>query len=295
MLLLLSLGCSFDEHLNSADIHGVVTIPRAAATRPVTDLATGETSEIVDTRNIGPVIIGAYPSVVQSAEYGHPHPEVGPVIDPSLPPDTYPYGGGTAGRFDYACYQHLVCQVVTGRFTDYDDLLDWYSDVIHDPVVDDDGNMVQSGDYMRQSCYELFEITADYEMAWISGDDGLDFTENADGDFEADFSLWHTNYKQGMSLWGWVDTPSQTDGSFQFSTCDPTLGQQNNEYTNDYDYGTGRWTLLNSPGEFIGSGDFVTDVDAAPVLDWEDADALREADPTVELNISYLVGSELED
>lgn len=295
MLLLLSIGCSFDEHLNTADISGMVTIPRAAATRNVTDPATGETVEVVDRRNIGPVILGAYPSVGIPAEYGFPHPEVGPVIDADLPPDTYPYGGGTVGRFDYACYQELVCKISTGRFLDYEDVLDWFDNYVHDPIKDDNGDIVQSGDFFRQSCYELFEITADYEMAWVSGESGLDFVENPEGDFEADFNLWHANFKPGMSIWGWVDSPSSQDGNFQFSTCDESLGQQNNEYTNDYDYGTGRWTLLNTPGEFIGGGDFVVDVDDAPTLDFATADEYRESGHQVDLKISYLVGAELED
>ena len=291
MLLLLSIGCSFDEHLNSADISGTVTIPRAAATRTLVDAATGETYEVVDARNIGPVVIGAYPSVSTPPDYGFPHPELGPVIDPDVPPDTYPYGGGTVGRFDYACYQHLVCKIVTGRFQDYDDVLDWFK-LINDPVIDDLGYPVQSGDFFQQSCYDTFEITADYEMAWVSGEDGLDFVENSDGDFEADFDLWHTNYKPGMTLWGWLDTPSATDQTFTFSTCDEQLGQTNGEYTNAYYYGTGRWTLLNTPGEFIGGGDYVVDVDDTVTLDYETADAYREAAPDIQLNISYLVGSE---
>ena len=41
-----------------------------------------------------------------------------------MPGNAYPYGGGSVGRYDFACFSSVACKVVTGRFTDYDDILD---------------------------------------------------------------------------------------------------------------------------------------------------------------------------
>ena len=80
---------------------------------------------------------------------------------------------------------------------------------------------MQSADYFRTSCYDLFEYTEDAELLFLAGEDGLDFKENADGDFEAEFTMWRVNYHPGMKVWGWMDAP---DGNFDFTTCDPTNG-----------------------------------------------------------------------
>ena len=82
----------------------------------------------------------------------------------------------------------------------------------------------------------------------------LDFTENADGDFEAVFDLWQVTYKENMKIWGWMDAPSE---KFTFSTCDPDQGQQNNKYTNEYYYGTNYSDLLNFPSKYIFENDWV--------------------------------------
>ena len=286
LALLMATGCSFNEHLPQVDISGTVVLPKAAATQTVTNPNTGEDEEITDVRFIGPVFLGAFPAVEDNL-FEYPHPEMGPVIDEAIPGNTYPYGGGTVGRFDFACFEHLACKVSTGRFKDYDDVLDFWSNTLHDPITDEFGTEVASADYFRQYCYELFEVTADYELAFISGEDGLHFVENSDGDFEADFDIYQIDYHQGMEIWGWVDTPGQ---NFTFPTCDPEYGQRNTEYVNDYYYGAGRTDVLNFPGLYIEYGDFVVDSDDTVVLDHEDADAFREAGEEYTLNMNFAVG-----
>lgn len=285
-LLLMTTGCTFDEHLPQVDISGTVVLPKAAATRNVTNPATGESREVTDVRNIGPVVLGVFPSI-QNNLFDYPHPEMGPILDDDIPGNTYPYGGGTLGRMDFACFEHLACKVSTGRFKDYEDVLDWWANTLYDPVQDEFGAEVESPDYFRQYCYELFEVTADYELAFISGEDGLDFVENSDGDFEADFSIYQIDYHQDMALWGWVDTPS---ANFTFPTCDIEAGQQNTEYVNDFQYGVGRFDLLNFPGQYIGTGDFVVGEDDVVNFSQPDADAFREADETYTVNMAFEVG-----
>lgn len=296
MTLLLALsGCVYDEHLPQVDVHGTLVIPREAATRVIAVDENGEPTEtLTDVRFIGPVYIGAFPDV-REGDFTYPHPEMGPVLDASLPGNAYPYGGGTVGRFDFACFEHVACKVTTGRFRDYDDLLGWFRDVVKDPIVNDFGSEIQSPDYYRSFCYELLEITSDAEMSWISNDD-LSFVENSDGDFEAEFSLWQVTYQQNMKVWGFMDSPGSVlaagEGRFSFSTCDNTQGQSNNEYVADYFYGAGRRDVLNYPSQYIGAGDWVSGMDDVPTLTQEDADAFRDAQDegySVDLRIGFEV------
>lgn len=284
---LLLPACVFQEHLPEVDVHGTVIIPRAAATQTITNPRTGEVSEITDTRLIGPVYLGAF-SGVNEIDFAYPHPDIGPVISSGDPPDTYPYGGGTVGRFDFACYSSTACHIVTGRYTDFDDLLSFFDEVLGDPIVDEGGTPVNSSDYFRAYCYDLFEYTADFELQFLAGEDGLDFTENADGDFEATFDLWHTVYKPGMRIWGWVDSPSQTlTDSFSFATCNPNDGLQLSQYNATLRSGNAYTNLLNTPNTYIHDGDWV--VSDAPELTWEDSDAYREANPTIEVRVDFPV------
>ncbi|MED5374722.1 MAG: hypothetical protein VX899_27130 [Myxococcota bacterium] len=300
LLLSLVLGCTFDEELPQANISGTVVIPREAATRRILDAETGEITEVTDSRFIGPVYLGAFPSVNQ-LDYGYTHPETGPVVSADLPGNTYPYGGGSVGRFDFACFDYLACRTPSGRFTDYDDLISFFRDVVGDPIQDQFGNEVDSAGYFQTVCYDLFEITADYEMEWISevtyeGEkiDRLDFVENADGDFEAEFNMWRVNYRQGMQLWGWMDAPSDmfegtASNRFTFSTCDPNDGQTNTEYNNDIAYGVAETDLLNYPARYIGEGDWVVGMDDVFTVEAEDAEAYRADTPEIRLVIGEKV------
>ncbi len=301
LFLLISVGCSYDEQLPQANISGTLIIPAEAATRTVLDPITGESSEVTDSRFIGPVYLGAFPSVTE-LDYGYAHPEMGPVIQADIEGNTYPYGGGSVGRFDFACFEYLACRTPTGRFTDYDDLLSFFADVVGDPVQDAFGNEVVSAGYMQAVCYDLFEITADYEMEWISdvsdyqGEklDRLDFVQNSDGDFEAQFDLWRVNYAPDMKIWGWMDAPTDLDFGvanqrYKFGTCNEQNGQQNNEYNNDFVYGVTQIDLLNFPGRYIGGGDWVVGMDDVITVDAETAEDYRANPPEITVRIASKV------
>ncbi|MFT4975210.1 MAG: hypothetical protein ACI8S6_001097, partial [Myxococcota bacterium] len=58
------------------------------------------------------------------------------------------------------------------------------------------------------------------------------------------------------SVWGWVDMPSQT---YEFASCDPTVGQRQQYYDQNIDLGTNFLDLLNYPGNYIDSGDWVVE------------------------------------
>lgn len=287
-------GCTFDEHLPQVDVTGTVILPQEAAIYTVTDPKTGETSEVEDVRAIGPVFLGAFPSI-NTNDFGYPHPEMGPIIVEGTPGNTYPYGGGTVGRYDFACFSDLSCRIVTGRFTSFEDILDWYNVTLDDPVVDEFGQVVDSAEYFRAYCYELFDFTTDRELTFLSeylDADGnlvnsMDFEKNADGDYEAQFDLWQLTYKENMQLWGWMDTPSE---KFTFSTCDIDRGQQNNEYSNEYYYGANFTDLLNYPSKYIYEGDWA--VQDPYIFTEPDADAFRDAAPDVTVRMDHLVGGE---
>lgn len=284
-VLLLGLGgCLFQEHLPQVDIHGTVRIPVEAATRTIEDPRTGELITVTDPRFIGPVYLGAFPSIRDDL-FEYPHPEIGPVIIAGKPGNAYPYGGGTVGRFDFACFESTVCKVVTGRYTDYDDLLTFFNDYVNQPITDQYGAAIESADYYRAYCYELFDYTADFEMDFLSGEDGLDFKLSADGlYFEAEFDMWQVEFHPGMQLWGWMDSPNE---KFAFATCNDQDGQQNTEYTNDFRYGTNYTDVLNFPSTYIHEGDWVVAMDKVVTLSEEDADAFRAAqtEPVLEINL----------
>ncbi len=285
-LLLAVAACAYDEHLPQVDLHGTLVVPRAAATRSIEDPRTGEITEVTDARWIGPVYMGAY-SGVDDQNYGYPHPEIGPVIG-STDGNTYPYGGGSLGRFDYACFEALVCKVATGRFYDFEHMIEWFNDIIDEPITDDFGAVVDSPDYFRSYCYELLNFTDDFELSFIAcpdgreGCNGLHFEQNDDGDFEAEFDLWQVNYQPNMQIWGWMDSPG---ADYNFTTCNPDIGQRNTEYANDSTYGTNYGDLLNFPQKYIGTGDYVVQNPYATQA--ADADAWRSTGETVNLTFDY--------
>jgi len=288
-LALAVTGCTFDEHLPQVDVEGTIVLPKEAATYTVVDARTGEETIVEDARAIGPVYLGVFPNVRDDL-YDYPHPEMGPVIVDGTPGNTYPYGGGTIGRFDFACFSDLACRITTGRYESFEDILDWYNTVLGDPVVDEFGAVVDSPDFFRSYCYELFQYTADYELTFLSqfvNANGLemntmDFEVNADGDYEAKFDLWQVSYKPDMKIWGWMDAPSE---KFTFSTCDPDRGQQNTKYTNDFEYGTNYTDLLNYPSKYIFENDWV--VQSPYTFTSADADSFRLEDPEVRVRVDF--------
>jgi hypothetical protein len=264
LLATAAVGCKWDEELPIEDLRGTVVVPAEAATRTVLDPDSGELVQITDVRNIGPVYLGYYASIVEGLE-SYPHPERGPAFEQDRPGDTYPYGGTMVGDIRFACLEFLTCKVTTGRYVDYDHLVDWFNNVIGTPITDASGVEVTNGDYVRQVCYDALHHTSDEEVGLTAtdrNDDGtvdaldLDFVENSDGDFEAEFVAWQQDFYDGFSIWGWLDTPSEQ--SFQLSTCTFSDGYTRNEY-NEYFYGgRAERDLLNYPSIYIASGDWVT-------------------------------------
>ena len=157
MLILLSvLGC-YQENLPDYDFVGKVVVPKAAATRLISN-GEGGTEEVTDARFIGPVFLGAY-SGIDTVSFPYPHPSMGPILDSSVPGNTFPYGGTSVGRFDFACYDTLACKVVTGRFTDYNDVLDYFR-IIGKPVTDFEGTEIDSSSTFQQQCYYYYHARA---------------------------------------------------------------------------------------------------------------------------------------
>lgn len=254
-------GC-FDENLPEVDVYATIVIPAEAVTYRVINPGTGLEEEVVDPRAIGPVFLGVYPEV-KTEQVPYTQPIVGPIIGNELYGNAYPYGGGTAGRYTPGCFSSLICKTLTGRYTSFEDVLDFHNDTIYEPVLAESGGVVTSPDYFRSYCYELFEITADWELDLIQPlpEDGgpaqPQFTQNADGDFEAEIALWQVEYTKGMQLWAFVDTP---ESGFTFSTCDPADGQPFNEYTVSTTFGANETDVLNFPQKYLRPSDWVVGV-----------------------------------
>ena len=279
-------GCQFDEGLDIKTMKGKVVLPRAAVTRTFT-LADGTEQELTDVKLIGPVYLGLYSGVENGIER-YPHPSVGPAYQAGLIGDTYPYGGTTIGDFQFACVEFLSCKVVSGRYQDFNEIVDWFNNTVGETVTDSYGLPVDTGEYLRQRCYEILDVTTDDELRLTNtrdrNNDGvidagdLDFVENADGDFEAEFTIYNQEYEDGFSLWGWMDAPSET--SYKFSTCDPTSGYSHIEYNERYFGGRAWRDLLNRPSDVITEGDWVS---GTPHI-------YTSIDDTVELRLDFLVG-----
>ena len=263
VLLLAQLqGCAFDENLNSHDLRGTVKIPLAATQFLY---GSGDDAQILDDiRALGPLYLGVYPGIEEGL-YPYPHPAMGPILSEGQDGNAYPYGGNTVGRFDWACYQQLVCKVSTGRFEDYADIIDFFDNVLEDPIRTLNGEVVGSSTEYQERCFEVEYATGDNEMLFVGE---RDF--RIEGDFlVADVVIPHVPMNDGMKVWGWVDMPSP---SYEYSTCDPTVGDTVNYYAESYDLGTNAIDVLNYPGKYIDYGDWVVQVPAVitdPNVDFE--------------------------
>lgn len=247
-LLLAQLqGCAFEEDLNYYDLRGTVKIPIAA-----TQFVYGFDDEAVvidDIRGLGPLYVGVFPSV-QEGLYPFPHPEMGPILSEGQDGNAYPYGGNSVGRFDWACYEQLVCKVSTGRFESYSDILDFFGNVLDEDVRTIDGHLVDSSEEFQERCFEVEYATGDQEMLFVGA---RDF--KVEGEYlVADLVIPHVPFHEGMQVWGWMDMPSP---SFDFNTCDATVGDNVNYYAESYDLGTNAIEVLNYPGKYIDFGDWV--------------------------------------
>lgn len=254
-------ACTFDEGLVIQDMTGTVVVPRAAATRQMPGDEEGATT--TDVRLIGPVVLGFY-SDVRSDLYSYPHPDVGPAFSSQASGDAYPYGGTTVGDIRHPCVSDLRCRVTSGRFLSYDGILDWFGEKYQTPVLNGAGEEIESGEYIRQTCFERLFYTNDEEIRVVAQDENedgtidlsdLQFVENADGDFEAEFKVVQQEFFPGMKLWGWMDSPGTVSGNL--NTCDEQNGFVDNQYDDSFAVGVQHANLLNFPNEYIQEGDFV--------------------------------------
>lgn len=285
-LLALVGGC-YQENLPELDIQGRLVLPREAVTRdvPVFDDsgAVVGSESLTDLRLVGPVYLGAFSSM-DDISFTYPHPSMGPIITPDEPGDTFPYGGSTVGRFDFACYSALACKVTTGRFTGYQEILDYFKDVLGRPVLDQHGAEVTSASAFQQRCFDYFYTTSDEEHSFIGPQD---FEEQDDGSFAADFVMQHTTLVPGMTLWGFMDAPKiaeyvegepySTGENGNFTTCNESLGRQYQKYDEEFFEGAPPPDLLNFPGNYITAGDWVAD--GTTIMNTADET------PTITLNI----------
>ena len=290
VLIVTSLSaCTWNEDFTHFDLVGTVRLPKEAATFLYVD-DKGVEHEVADPRAIGPVYLGAFPSV-REGDFPYSHPEMGPIITNDRPGDTYPYGGGTVGRMAWGCYESTVCRTVTGRFSGFGDIIDWFNNTLGPldgdtnalEITDSSGVVVTDDEVYRERCYDFLDYTSDAEVEFVPPDDSestiadyLDFHE--DGDYYvADVELLHVKMVEGMQIWGWVDMPT---ADFNFASCDPNdPNRYANLYNEYYPMGSSFGDLLNFPSLYIDIGDWVVD-DAAVIDD-------PEKDFTVTLGYHY--------
>jgi hypothetical protein len=267
-------GCTFDEGLIIENMTGTIVLDEEAATRALILEDGAEPEDVVDPRLIGPVYLGLYSSVEEGLE-AYSHPSVGPQFQAGRPGDTYPYGGTTVGDIRYACFEALSCKIASGRFVDYDSMVDWFRDVVGTPITDSLGKEVTTGEFIRQTCFESLAVTSDEEVRITAEDrnrddvidmNDLDFVQRSDGKFEAEFIFWQQEYftsvtdeeveGPGFSLWAFMDAPSDLD--FSFSTCSTQEGFNETEYNQDFFGGKQFEDVINVPSSYLANGDWVT-------------------------------------
>lgn len=296
LVLALASGC-YEEGLQIHDLTGTIIVPKEAATREISRPVLNEdgspvlddngdptftTQTVDDPRLIGPVYLGLYPSVAVDAEaYPAPNGQF-----------ALPYGGTTVGDFRFACLESLKCQIVSGRFIDWQGIIDWYKDTVGKPIVDASGNEVTNGEYLREVCYSLLAVTSDEEVRITATEDrndddkidaaDLDFVKNADGDYEAPFIIWQQEFFEGFQLWSFMDSPDPA--SFKYSTCDAENGFQVTEYNQDFQAGTQFKNVLNEPTFYIQADDWVS----SQTVTWTDPEA--PANIVIDLPVAPVTG-----
>ena len=279
LLPMLLVGCAYEEGLLIQNLQGRVFVPKEAITREIV-FSDGRVETLgPDIRLLGPVYLGLYPSVLPANVIErYPHPEIGPQFLDDVQGDTYPYGGTTIGDLRFSCLEYLTCKVTSGRFLDYQDLLDWFK-LVEQPITDAAGAEVSDSKFLEQTCYDLLNATSDEEVRITAYEDrnedgsidalDLDFVDDGGDYYVGEFTLWQQehfsdqNQKDctrgrdctGFSLWGWMDAPST--GRYQFATCDETAGYQNTLYNADFFGGAPYTNVLNFPSSYITEGDWV--------------------------------------
>ena len=71
-------ACTWNEDLTHFDLVGTVRLPKEAVSFTFVD-DKGIVNVVPDPRAIGPVYLGAFPSV-REGDFPYPHPEMGPII-----------------------------------------------------------------------------------------------------------------------------------------------------------------------------------------------------------------------
>ena len=263
------VGCAYQEGLEIENIFGTVVLAEEAAQVEVT--RDGQTETVQDVRAIGPVILGLYPGV-DNSQFSYPHPIVGPSFQSGSVGDTLPYGGTTIGDVRFSCIADLQCKVVSGRYIDYQAIVDWHNEAGR-PIADAFGDPITSGEYLRQICYDVLEVTSDEEVRMVAtedrnGDDtidetDLDFVQREDGKWEAPFTMLQQEFfedtrtedGQGFTLWGYMDAPNED--ILDFDSCFQQDGFSFIEYNQNLVGGRQQRNLLNTPSEYIDEGDYV--------------------------------------
>ena len=264
------VGCGYNEGLPIENLFGTVVLPEDAAQIEVT--RDGQVETFTDVRAIGPVILGLYPGV-DDTQFSYPHPIVGPSFQSGTTGDTLPYGGTTIGDIRFSCIADLQCKVVSGRYVDYQAIVDWHNQA-GQPIADAFGEPITSGEYLRQICYDVLEVTSDEEVRMVAtedrnGDDvidldDLDFVQRSDGKWEAPFTMLQQEYfedtrvpdGQGFTLWGYMDAPNED--VLNFDTCFQQDGFSFVEYNETLQGGRQQRNLLNQPSEYLEGGDYVS-------------------------------------
>ncbi|MEO0602780.1 MAG: hypothetical protein AAF211_15160, partial [Myxococcota bacterium] len=228
--LLLAQGCAFDEGLIIENLRGTVSVPVEAATRSIQDEEGNFVELEADARLIGPVYLGLYSKIEpENVIEEYPHPETGPQFQPGQAGDAFPYGGTTVGDLRFACLPSLSCRLTSGRFEDWDSIVDWFR-LLDTPLTDVNGFEVPNGEFLRQVCYDFLNVTSDAETRVTAFEDNnndgeinaLDLDFQREGEFfVADFEMLQQEQFfdqeqddctpgvdcRGFSLWGWMDAP----------------------------------------------------------------------------------------
>ena len=76
-----------------------------------------------------------------------------------------PYGGTSVGRFNCACYEQLRCKVV-GRYDSFQSIIDFFADVVQEPIIAPDGTEVRSG-ATYQTLLHYKYVTSDDELSFV--------------------------------------------------------------------------------------------------------------------------------
>ncbi len=225
--LVLLVGC-FDEELPQQNLDGTIVLPADSAEDP---------------RYAGMVFIGLYEGF-DPEQLGYPYPQTAPRVGDNPIGDALPYGGTSVGEFAYGCYRALRCQIVSGRYTDLDEVLEV------NPVEADEALITT--EEMFDQCTYYYGWNSIDEFTFI-GDDDLDFALNEDGDWEASWRAWHTQLPAGAILWGFADN--------DYTSCAADQGQINRKRAEDgvfFREGTNFADVLNFPDKYITEGDLIT-------------------------------------